>query len=167
MGIKIKQISANSGKNDIDNFINTFLKLFNEKENLLYLSFTGIPFTREMIENWIVEAKQSGVEYYVAQEENGSFTGILSVNFNTIQAFEVIALVVDSKHRNKGIGSLLLETAINKAKEKSFKTIDIAVFTDNKNMLSLLIKNDFKPIKIEYHKRCDGEDFVHFKRYFK
>lgn len=34
-------------------------------------------------------------------------------------------------------------------------------------MLSLVIKNYFKPVKIEYRKRYDGEDIVYFKKYLK
>lgn len=165
MNIKIKQISSNSSIKDIDNFIYTYLKLFNDKENLIYLSFTNIPFTKEMVENWMHESKQSGVEYYVAQEENGNYIGIMPVRFNTIEAFEIISMVVDKSYRNKGVGSLFLKTALDKAKEKGFKSVKVDVFADNKNMLSLLIKNDFKLMGIEYNKRFDGEDLVHLKNY--
>jgi len=34
-------------------------------------------------------------------------------------------------------------------------------------MLSLIIKNHFKHVKIEYRKRFDGEDIVYFKKYLK
>lgn len=51
--------------------------------------------------------------------------------------------------------------------EKGFKSIEVAVFADNKNMLSLVIKNYFKPVKIEYRKRHDGEDIIYFKKYLK
>ncbi len=72
-----------------------------------------------------------------------------------------------SSFRNLGIGGLLLDTAINEAMEKGFKSIEVAVFADNKNMLSLVIKNYFKPVKIEYRKRHDGEDIIYFKKYLK
>ncbi len=39
--IKVKQIRADSEKVDIDRFIDTFLKLFNDEQNLLFLSFTN------------------------------------------------------------------------------------------------------------------------------
>lgn len=42
-----------------------------------------------------------------------------------------------------------------------------SVFADNKNMLSLVIKNYFKPVKIGYRKRFDGEDIVYLKKYLK
>jgi len=39
--IKVKQIRADSEKVDIDRFIDTFLKLFNDEQYLLFLSFTN------------------------------------------------------------------------------------------------------------------------------
>jgi ribosomal protein S18 acetylase RimI-like enzyme len=163
--IKVKQICADSEKVDLDRFIDAFLQLFNDEQNLLFLSFTNIPFTREILQNWLIEAGQSGVEYYVACEQAGNIAGITSVRFNPVESFEILALVVDNRYRNLGIGGLLLETTISKAKEKKFKSVEVAVFADNKNMLSLVIKNYFKPVKIEYRKRFDGEDIVYFKKY--
>lgn len=167
MNTKVKQIGAESEKVDIDRFIDTFLKLFNDEQNLRFLSFTNMPFTREILQNWLTEARQSGVEYYVACEQADNIVGITSVRFSPIESFEILALVVDKRYRNLGIGGLLLETAINGATEKGFKSIEVAVFADNKNMLSLVIKNYFKPVKIEYRKRYDGEDIVYFKKYLK
>ena len=167
MNIKIKQICDNSKKNDIDRFIDTFLKLYNDDKNLLFLSFTNILFAREIIEKWLIQARQAGIEYYAACDEGGSIVGILTIRFNTIEAFEILAVVVDNSYRNMGVGSLLLETAMGKAKEKGFKTVEVAVFSDNRNMLSFAVKNYFKPVKIEYRKRFDGEDIVYLKRYLK
>lgn len=165
--IKVKQICSDSEKVDIERFIDTYLKLFNAEQNLLFLSFTNIPFTREILQNWLLEAGQAGVEYYVACEQTGAIVGIMCIRFNPVESFEILALVVESRYRNLGFGGLLLETAISKAKEKNFKSTEVAVFADNKQMLSLVIKNDFKPFKIEYRKRFDGEDIVYFKKYLK
>ena len=68
-------------------------------------------------------------------------------------------------YRQKGIGKSLINKGVDMAREKGFKALDIAVFADNKAMLILLIKTDFKPIRIESHARFDGEDLVHLKRY--
>lgn len=167
MSVEIKQIWYNSKKNDIDRFIYTFLKLFNNDENLQYLSFTNIPFSIDMIKNWLKDGKQSGVEYYVALGDNENIVGILTIQFNTVEIFEILSVVVDNRYRNIGVGNLLLKKVIEKAKEKGFKSVDIAVFADNRSMLSLVIKNYFKPVKIEYRKRFDGEDIVYLKKYLK
>jgi ribosomal protein S18 acetylase RimI-like enzyme len=165
MNIIVKQLPGDAQKFMTDKFIDAFLELFNDKDNRIYLSYTNIPFTRESIQNWISQAGQSGVEYYMAYEENGSIAGILTVRFNYIETFEILGLVVGRQYRKKGIGSLLLETAVGKAQEKGFQSVDVAVFADNQNMLSLIIRNDFKPVRMEYRKRFDGEDVVYLKKY--
>lgn len=165
MTINIRQISSSSNKYEVDKFIEAFLELFNDSENLLYLSFTNIPFEKETVQNWISEAGQAGVEYYTAFDENDKIIGILTIRINKVEAFEIMAVVVNSHYRNKGVGRLLIDKAVQKASEKGFKSIDAAVFADNKNMLSLMIKNGFKPYKIENRKRFDGEDIVYLKRY--
>jgi ribosomal protein S18 acetylase RimI-like enzyme len=167
LNIKVKQICDNSQKDDIDRFIDTFLALYNDERNLLFLSFTNIPFAREVVENWLIQARQGGVEYYTACDDGGNIIGILTIRFNTIEAFEILAVAVDGRYRHRGIGSLLLETAMARAKEKGFKTVDVAVFADNRDMLSLAVKNYYKPVKIEYRKRFDGEDLVYLRRYLK
>lgn len=58
--------------------------------------------------------------------------GTISIRLNPVESFEILALVVDNKYRNLGVGCLLLETAINKAKERGFKSVEVAVFADNK-----------------------------------
>jgi len=157
--MQVKQVTDEK----VEQFVDAYYRLFNDEKNLLYLSFSNIPFSKELIQNWVKESALSGVEYYTAGE-NDQIEGILVIRFNTIESFEILALVVDSSKRRFGIGSLLVKTAIEKAKEKGFKAVDIAVFADNKKMLSLVIKNDFKPVKIEYHKRFDGEDVVILRR---
>jgi len=165
MNTSIRQISSNSDKFEIDRFIKAFLELFNEKDNLLYLSFTNIPFEKETVQNWISQASQSGVEYYIAYEENDKIIGILTIRINPVEVFEIMAVVVNGHYRNMGVGKLLIDKSAQKALEKGFKSIDVAVFADNKKMLSLMIKNEFKPYKIENRKRFDGEDIVYLKRY--
>lgn len=72
--------------------------------------------------------------------------------------------MVGSPWRKLGVGQQLVTTAIRQAREKGVKAVDAAVFADNKRMLSLMIKHDFKPVRIEYHKRFDGEDIVYLKK---
>ena len=86
------------------------------------------------------------------------------IRYNTVETFEILTVVVDGKSRSKGVGNMLISKALSIAEEKNFKAVDVAVFADNKKMLSLAIKNDFKPVKIENRKRFDGEDIVYLKR---
>ena len=164
MNIRIEQLNP-SDKNAADKFVESYVALFNHKENLKYLSFTNKQFTKSLVQNRLAHANESGIEYYVAIKDTDTIIGILMICSNPTESFEITSLVVDSQSRGLGIGKQFIATAIQKAREKGFIAIDVAVFADNKTMLSLMIKYDFKPVKIEYHKRFDGEDLVHLKKY--
>lgn len=164
MNIRIEQYNP-SDKSSADKFVEPFVTLFNQKDNLKFLSFTHKQFTKSWVQNRLAHTNESGIEYYVAIKDADTIIGILTVRSNPTESFEITSLVVDSQFRGLGIGKQFIATAIQKAREKGFIAIDVAVFADNKTMLSLMIKYDFKPIKIEYHKRFDGEDMVCLKKY--
>jgi predicted GNAT family acetyltransferase len=62
-----------------------------------------------------------------------------------LTGFEILGVVVDDNFGNTGKGNSFMETAIQNAKTKGFRTIDVAVFTDNTNMLVLVIKINLNP----------------------
>lgn len=161
----IKKINSISPGPEAELFTNAYLRLFNDPQNLKFISFTGIPFTKKIVQFWLAESYNTGVEYYTAISDNNDICAIACTRKLLAESFEIIALVVDDRWRRSGIGGLLIDTAIDVAKQSGFKAIQTAVFADNKNMLSLVIKKDFKANKIEYHTRWDGEDIIYFKRY--
>lgn len=165
MNVTFKQVGSASDNQDAILYVNAYLRLFNDSENLKFLSFTGIPFGRETVETWLHDADASGIEYHIAVGEDGEVCAIMVTVANPVERFEIMAIVVDNGCRRAGIGGQLLDTAVQKAKEKGFREVSIAVFADNKKMLSLVIRNDFRPYKIEYRARWDGEDVVHLKKY--
>lgn len=165
MALTFKQIGSASDFQDAKRYVDAYLRLFNEPENLKYLSFTGIPFTRETVEAWLRDANASGAEYQTAVSENDEICAILITVDNPIDGFEILAVVVDSGYRRMGVGGILIDMAVRKAKEKGFKSVSVAVFSDNKGMLSLAINYDFRPYKIESRARWDGEDIIRLKKY--
>lgn len=74
-------------------------------------------------------------------------------------------MAVDPRFQGRGAGGMLLRAAEDNAKEKGFKAIDIVVFADNRIMLPLIIRRGFKPVRMEYRKRFDGEDVLYLKKY--
>ena len=165
MAVTFNQIGSESEPQNAKRYVNAYLRLFNEPENLKYLSFTGIPFARETVEAWLRDADASGVEYQTAVGEDGEICAIMVTVNNPIEGYEIFSLVVDAGCRRLGVGSQLIDMAIRKAQEKGFHSVSIAVFADNKRMLSLAIKKDFRPCQIGYRKRWDGEDIVYLKKY--
>jgi len=140
-------------------------KLFNEKNSLKFLSLTDVPLDLHTIYSFLKNASVNEVDYQVAISPENEIIGISAFESDIIKGFNVIGMVVDSNYRGHDIGTSLINKGIEIANNKGFKAIDISVFADNKAMLLLLIKMDFKPIKIEYHVRSDGEDLVHLKKY--
>lgn len=81
------------------------------------------------------------------------------------QGFELFLLAVNKENQKTGIGQRLLNECISLVLKEKFKCIDSFVFADNKNMLRLLIKNDFRPVDIQYHARADGMDLIKLRKY--
>lgn len=144
-----------------------YLKLFNEDEDLKLLSLTNIPLDLKTITSFLKSASARELEYYVAISSDKDIIGISVFESDLIKGFNIVEVVVDSDYRGCGVGKSLIDKGIELAIEKGFKAIDIDVFSDNKSMLILLLKMDFKPVKIENSVRFDGEDLVHLKRHIK
>ena len=142
-----------------------YAKLFNDNENLRFLSLSNLPFDSNTISVFIKNSSAEEVVYYVAVSAENNIIGISAFESDLIKGFDVIGIVVDNDYRHKGIGKALINKGIEVAEKRGFKAVDISVFADNKAMLILLIKIGFKPIKIEYHVRFDGEDLIHLKKY--
>ena len=159
----IRKIDRNSGKREIEKYLGAYLRLFNDPQNLLFLSYTGIEFSRVLVSGWLEESGNSGVEYYTVWDQD-EVVAILCIRYQPVETFEILSVVVDSGCRKRGLGGTLTETALKRAKELGFQAAEVRVFADNRDMLSLMIKNSFKPVKIEYHARYDGEDIVLLKK---
>jgi ribosomal protein S18 acetylase RimI-like enzyme len=163
MHIRIKEFNEKMMTITRDQFISTYMTLFNDKQNLKLLSFTGKPFIESAVRNW-VKKKSDSINYYIALDERDIIAGIMVLKKNTIEGIELFGLVVDSRYRKKGIGRQFLATAEKYAESLEYKSIQVSVFADNIEMIVLLIKNLYKPVGISYNKRYDNEDILEFKK---
>ncbi len=142
-----------------------YSKLFNKDENLRFLSLSNLPFDPYTIAAFLKNSSAEDVTYYVAVSPDSNIIGISTFENDLIKGFQLIGIVVDDGYRHEGIGRSLIDKGIESAREKGFKAVDISVFADNKAMLILLLKMDFKIVKIDYHARFDGEDLICLKKY--
>lgn len=165
LSINIVRYYPNQDPNNFRKLVDAYLKLFNEKENLRFLSLSNLPFDSRTVSSFLKNASAEGVEYYVALSSDEEIVGISVFESDLIKGFQVIGIVVDNSYRFKGLGRALIDKGIYVAKKKGFEALDISVFADNKPMLILLLKMDFKPIRIENHVRFDGEDLIYLKKY--
>lgn len=82
--------------------------------------------------------------FFVA-EENGVIVGFARMHiYSWNKSAYVINLLVDAGHRRRGIGSLLLKTMEEFARENSARVIMFDTAIDNIPALNLYFKNGFK-----------------------
>jgi len=160
--IIINEIDYNSTKIEKDAFTKAYLNIFNSPENLKYLSFSNIPFSQDMIINWVNGLNEkSDVRYRIAVYEK-QIIGISVLKINPLLGFELLGLAVHTDFKRRGVGMKLLNDCIKCS--TGYKSIDAIVFTDNKPMLAMLIKNDFYPLTMKNEFRFDGVNTILMKR---
>ena len=146
-------------------FVSAMTRLTTDPASFNFLSYTLRPLQRETVEMLTRTYEEHGFEYYVNLNENQDITAVCGLKRDEFEGFELFVLVVDPQHRKQGIGQQLVEKSIEIAKDEQYACVNAVVFADNKNMLRLLLKNDFIPIGMSYRKRADGADLVHLRRY--
>ena len=107
-------------------------KLFN-----LYRIFYEEEDDLEKASRYILERFNHGdSEIFVAQEGNAGLTGFVQLypSFCSVSAVPILILYdlyVDSSHRGKGIGRLLMSAARDFAKGNGFKRLELSTAKDN------------------------------------
>ena len=145
----IRLIKPLETKTDFDNLNDLLLRCLDNDESFKFLSYSLIKFDKKTIENLTRTHKENGIDYII-YETNDSFSGVLAFKKNKFQGFELFLLAVDKDNQKKGIGQNLINECIKIAVNDNFKSIESFVFADNKKMLRLLIKNDFRPVDIQF-----------------
>lgn len=160
----IRLIKPLDSKSDFDKLTDSILRFLDNQESFMFLSYSLIRFDKETIEGLTNQHKENGIDYLVC-EKDGFFSGILAIKRKQFQGFELFLLAVDKNNQKTGIGQSLINECLSLALREKYKCVDSFVFADNKNMLRLLIKNDFRPIDIQHHSRADGMDLIKLRKY--
>lgn len=162
------EISSFSPKNATDEenekFTNCCKYLFDNDDDLKYLSFTGIKHTDELHSYWRESFDPVNKEYLIAKD-GSNIVGLCIIIKDILDKFEVLGLIVDADYRRKNIATRCLVAAEKKAAKYGYRAVHLKVFCDNKAMLLNVIKLGYKPVNIEYHKRFDGEDLLSLVKY--
>lgn len=160
----IRYIQPLANQSDFQKLTELLYIHLQEEAFVKFLSFSLIPFDKATIEDITRKHKENGIDYRV-YEKNNAFVGLLAYKRNIFQGFELFLLLVEKEYQRRGIGQALIEECEKTALQEHYKSMDVFVFADNKNMLRLLINNDFKPVDIQYHMRADGMDLIKLKKY--
>jgi ribosomal protein S18 acetylase RimI-like enzyme len=164
--VMIRLIQPLENKSDFNKLTEFLLKCLNNDDFFTFLSYSWIRFDKDTIENMTKNHKENGIEYIV-NDTGRLFSGVLAYKANRFQGFELFLLAVDKDHQKKGVGQNLINECVNIAINDSYNAIDSFVFADNKKMLGLLIKNEFRPIDMQFHARADGMDLIKLRKYIK
>jgi RimJ/RimL family protein N-acetyltransferase len=162
--IVIRELIPMKNKKDAYLLLPAFLAIWNDPENLKFLSFTQKPFMESTVKNWFSDHLNMGGHFYVAMGKDDTICGIAVAKINQIEGFELIGIGVLSGSKKQGIGTNLLSHVISVAINSGFKAIETLVFTDNIAMMRLLLSLSFIPISMDYNRRCDGADILRMKR---
>jgi ribosomal protein S18 acetylase RimI-like enzyme len=152
----MKELNHLSSSIDKSKFIKSYLSIWNDHENIKYLSYTGFYFKEEQIKNWVESlSEKSEIAYYDYEEEN-RILGIAVIRKSEIEGYELLGLGIEPNSKKRGIGNRIIEYCCNMAKESEYKSIALTVFSDNVSMLRLVLKKGFIPIEIRNGQRYDG-----------
>lgn len=163
--ITIKEFIPEDSANDKENLLPAYLEIWNDGENLRYLSLTLKPFAPEVVSFWFENHKEMGGRYFCALNGKNEILGIAIVKISPIEGFELLGIGVRPDCKRQGVGRALIERTIGLAVEIGFRAVDVTVFADNSPMLIALISMGFIPVGMDYHKRADGANSVSFKKY--
>lgn len=83
---------------------------------------------------------------------------ISEIRDEDVPIMHVVTVNVRKAYQRKGLGSLLMDKAIEYAKKNGIRFISLEVYTENKPAISLYLKKGFKVKKtlLDYYK--EGED---------
>ncbi len=78
---------------------------------------------------------------HIAEEQTPPFDCLIQYKYSTI-----IDLFIDENYRKKGIGSLLLESAIQWSKARNLNYIELNVLAENENGIQFYNHKEFKTV---------------------
>ena len=143
MSITIREANPEDAANMIA-YVNALLE---EPESFLELSKGEFTMTVEEERRFLENCWQSPNSIFIVAVENGRIVGQLICNGSgraKVKHNVVLGMSVDQEYRGRGIGSLLMEYAIDWAKESDIvKRIELYVFKTNSRAIHLYQKYGF------------------------
>jgi RimJ/RimL family protein N-acetyltransferase len=133
-------------ESDAEQLILHTQKVLEESSHFLGTSIEEFHPTIEEQKTWILSHNQHGLLLVV--EDNGSIVGILNFRLSTSKKFShkgFFGMSIQDSYTNKGIGSALIKSLIEWAKEDTrVEKISLEVFSNNERAIHLYSKLGFK-----------------------
>jgi len=163
---EILEFVPQTNEQDMNQLLPAFLEIWNDPENLKYLSLTLRPFEEETVRSWFSMHISGGGRYFCAVDTGRNIVEISATRLDPIKGFEVIGVGVLPSRKRQGIGTMLMKHLVQLAKTSGFQSVEVNVLADNVIMLRLLLGLGFIPIRMEHSKRTDGADLVFLRKVF-
>lgn len=132
----------------------TLLALIKEYlDNSEYIPLNAIDFTKTPrdIANWINQLNTSANSLMLVAEHQGELIGNLDLtghHRSTMFHTAILGMGIAMNWRNTGVGTLLLKTALEWAKNSHLEIISLDVYTENKSGIALYQKLGFKEVGV-------------------
>ena len=108
---------------------------------------------------------ERGGKFYVLEEKDGSIIGAYGLYLIDEQTCELRKMYLHESYRGKGLGKLLLEDALAKAKQIGFKKVTLETASVLKEAISLYKSYGFIEYQPEHlSSRCDQAFVLHLGR---
>lgn len=95
--------------------------------------------SEEKIKNYL----QNG-HCYIAKESSSQILGVYVLHPNNASSLELINIAVDENHQNQGIGKLLIEDAIQRAKDMGYRKLEVGTGNSSIDQLAFYQKCGFR-----------------------
>jgi len=161
----IKEMIPQKNEEEFNFLLPAFLSIWNDPENLKYLSLSLQPLSKEVVKCWLSTHLDNNGRYIVGSDDRGEILGLAVIKTSNVEGFEIIGLGVQPKAKSQGIGSSLISHVISIAKDLDYKAVDISLFADNFIMMRILLRYEFMPVDIKHHARADGVGLLCMKRF--
>lgn len=100
-----------------------------------------------------------GNHFWVAYAADGQIVGMIGVQHHDEGVGEIRRLRVDGHHRRRGIGSMLVETALKFCQEHQYLKITLDTFMEREPAIKLFEKFHFRPSRT---RNVNGKDLMYF-----
>jgi ribosomal protein S18 acetylase RimI-like enzyme len=164
-GHSILEFIPQNNEEDYDKFVPAFLSIWNDPENKKYFSASLRPFSKANESILFKNHLDRGCRYYAAVDMHGEILAISEIKIDHFDCYSIHTLGVRPDAKHQGIGSSMVEHAIELARKLDYKAVDALVFTDNFAILRILLSFEFVPVNMHYHIRADGIDLMTMRKY--
>lgn len=89
-GHLIKEMIPQNNEDDLNKLLPDFLSIWNNPENLKFLSLTLQPYQEETVNNWFSNHLNNGTRYFVVVDDDKEILRISAIKANVIEGFEII-----------------------------------------------------------------------------